>query len=193
MAMDVTQQRFGRIQSKTGSRHLLGITLIETIIVLAVVAIIAAIGLPSLQGTLSGTHATAVGNRLLTDMARARSEAIMSRYPTVICPSRDNSTCSGASDWSNGWIVFVDRDGNDQRSSSEQLLSVVSASDLGGLHVATTAGRTRMRYLPDGGSGGTNLSLSVCDGSRLARKVVVNVSGRVRIENPGTANIACKE
>ena len=189
--MDADHPHIRRSQPYPCGRRASGFTLIELVIVLAVVAIITAVGLPSLQGTLSGTHATVIGNRLLTDLARARSEAIMSRYPTVICPSRNNSTCSGASDWSNGWIVFVDRDGDDQRSDSEQLLSVVSESDLVGLHVATTAGRTRMRYLPDGGSGGTNLSLSVCDGSRLARKVVINVSGRARIENPGTADIAC--
>ena len=69
-----------------------------------------------------------VGNRLLADMARARSEAVMSRYPSVVCPSTDGSTCSGASDWSNGWIVFTDRDGDDRRSAPEPLLSFPSGA-----------------------------------------------------------------
>jgi type IV fimbrial biogenesis protein FimT len=175
------------------TRQMRGFTLIETIATVAVIAILATIGMPSFKGTLASSHATIVGNRLLADMARARSEAIMTRFPSVVCPSSDGSTCSGKMDWSSGWIVFVEcNSNNDQRSAAEPVLSVASASDLGGLRVISSKDRTKARFLPDGGSGGTNISLHVCDGSKLVRDVVINMGGRARIESPGTSNAVCE-
>jgi len=168
-----------------------GVTLIETMCVVALIGILTAITLPSFQGTLSRSHSTVIGNRLLADLSRARSEAIMTGLPSVICPSSDGSTCSGTDSWSNGWIVFVDRDGSDQRFADEPVLSVVGRSDLGGLLVVTSADRTKMRFLPDGKSGGTNSTMHVCDGAKLTRSVVTNISGRSRLVQPASANTPC--
>ncbi len=189
-AMKAGKNKLNPLASGTRA-HVRGVTLIETVCVLAVIGVVSAIGMPSLRGTLSNSHATVVGDRLLTDLARARSEAIMSRMPSVVCPSVDGSTCTKGTDWSNGWIVFVDRDGDDQRSAIEPVLSVVTANDLGGLQVTTSVGRTKARFLPDGRSGGTNLSMHVCDGQKLARSVIINVVGRSRIEKPDSADSAC--
>jgi len=168
-----------------------GVTLIEVVIVVAIIGIVTAAAMPSMRSTLSNSHSTTVGNRLLADLSLARSEAIMSRMPAVVCPSSDRSTCSDSDDWSSGWIVFIDSDGNDQRSASEPVLSAASGSDLGGLQVKSTVDRTKARFLPDGRSGGTNLSVRVCDGAKLTRSVVVNISGRSRLEMPATAQTAC--
>jgi type IV fimbrial biogenesis protein FimT len=168
-----------------------GVTLIETMCVVALIGVLTAVTLPSVQGTLSRSHATVIGNRLLADLSRARSEAIMTGLPSVVCPSSDGSTCSGTDSWSNGWIVFVDRDGSDQRFADEPVLSVVGRSELGGLQVISSVDRTKMRFLPDGKSGGTNATMHVCDGTRLTRSVVTNISGRSRLVQPATANMAC--
>jgi type IV fimbrial biogenesis protein FimT len=168
-----------------------GMTLIELIAAVAVCAIIGALGLPSLRGLVSGTHATVVVNRLLADMSLARSEAIMRGRTGVVCPSTDGSTCSGNDDWSIGWIVFVDGDHDNQRSESEPLLSAVSTSDIGDLRVVSSVDRTKVRFLPDGRNGGTNLSIRVCDGPKVARQVIINVSGRARIERDDTGKATC--
>ena len=172
-------------------KSMYGVTMIEAICVVALIGILTAIALPSFQSVLASTHSTVVGNRVLADFARARSEAIMSGLPSVICPSSDGSTCSGTANWSNGWIVFVDRDGSDQRLADEPILSVVGSSDLGGLLVVTSVDRTKMRFLPDGKSGGTNLTMRVCDGAKLTRSVVINISGRSRLEIPANPNTPC--
>ena len=116
----------------------------------------------------------------------------MSKLPSVVCPSSDGSRCNSGTDWSSGWIVFVDRDGDDQRSAAEPLLSTVAGSELGGLRVATSVGRSKARFLPDGRSGGTNLSMRICDGPMLARSVIINVSGRGRVVKPAIADTACE-
>ncbi len=175
----------------SGSR-MRGITMIETLIVLAVVGIFTVIGMPTLRSTLSNTHTTTISNRLLADLSLARSEAIMRSGYGEVCPSSDGSTCNGGIDWSDGWIVFLDRDQDKQRSPSETVLSAVSSSDLGGFRVATSVGRTKARFRPDGRNGGTNLSLRLCDGAILKRRVVINISGRSRIDKPGPAETACE-
>jgi type IV fimbrial biogenesis protein FimT len=174
-------------------RRARGFTLIETIASVAVIAILVAAGLPSFKSTLANSRASVVGNRLLADLSRARSEAVMTRLPGVVCPSSDGATCSDNMDWSHGWIVYVERNqNNNQRSGSEPVLSMVSAADLGGLRVISSKDRTKARFLPNGGSGGTNLSLHVCDGSKLVREVVINMGGRARVENPGTSSAVCE-
>lgn len=182
----------GAQKSPAQGRCVRGITLIETVTLLAVIGIVSAIGMPALRSTILSSRATTTSNRLLADLSRARSEAVMSRMPSVVCPSSDSSTCNNGTDWSSGWIVFVDRDGDDQRSAAEPMLSAVSGSDVGGLRVLTTVGRTKARFLPDGRSGGTNLSMRVCDGPKLARSVIVNVSGRGRIMKPDATDTACE-
>jgi len=172
-------------------RHQRGLSLIELVAAVAVFAIVTAVCLPTLHGAVSGTRATTVGNRLLADLALARTEAIMRHDPGVVCPSVDGRTCSGGTDWSSGWIVFVDTDGDNQRSDREPVLSTASSSDTGGLRVDTSVGRTKIRYLPDGRNGGTNLSVRVCEGPRLMRQVIVNISGRPRIERDDAPNAAC--
>lgn len=171
-----------------------GVTLIETVIVLAVIGILTAIGLPSLHDAVAGTRATTVANRLLTDLSRARSEAIMRGAVSVVCPSLGGLACSTGSDWSGGWIVFDDTDNDNRRSGAEPVLSVVASSDLGGMHVATTTGRSLVRFRSDGRNGGSNLTLNLCDGDILARQVIVNVGGRGRIVRPNATvpSAACR-
>jgi Tfp pilus assembly protein FimT len=45
----------------------------------------------------------------------------------IACPSRDSRTCSGQTDWENGWILFADV--NDERS--------LDAENIVPLHVET--------------------------------------------------------
>ena len=53
------------------------------------------------------------------------------------------------------------------------------------LRVVSTVGRQQLRYLPDGRSAGTNLTISICNkGGELLGKVIVNNMGRPRSERP---------
>jgi len=165
--------------------------MMETMVVLAVASMLAAMALPSMRGTITRSYSTTISDRLLTDLSLARSQAVMSTFPSVMCPSTDRSTCTGHDDWSSGWIVFTELNHSDQRSASEPVISTVTSSDLGGLRVISSSGRTHVRFLPDGIGGGTNLTMHVCDGSKLTSRVVVNISGRARIESPDTGDTAC--
>ena len=82
-------------------------------------------------------------------------------------------------------MLFLDRDGNQRPDADGDILRRDLAPPSQHLRVVGTPGRPRLRYLPDGRSAGTNLTLSICsqDG-RLLGSVIVNNAGRPRSERP---------
>lgn len=167
-----------------------GFTLVELVLACAILVIATGAALPSLSGLLEHHHANAAVSALTRQMQLARTAAISRNHRTVLCPSADGSQCLSGSDWSGGWILFVDDDGNRRPDSGEDILRVEQAPTSRHLRITSNGGRQQLRYLPDGSSAGSNLTLSVCSprGELLARVVVNNV-GRPRSERaaPGTA------
>lgn len=84
-----------------------GLTLVELIVTITVLAILVTVGIPQFQGLVQGNRATSAANELLGSLQFARSEAVKRSRPVTICPSSDQATCSG-SDWSVGWIIRED-------------------------------------------------------------------------------------
>ena len=92
-----------------------GFTLIETLVVLAIVAILARVAYPSYQKLIRGSRLSGQSTLLLTSLYQARSEAIRRVKKVSICPSDyGNSggtpTCTTSitsATWGNGWIVFI--------------------------------------------------------------------------------------
>lgn len=91
-------------------RRVSGFSVIELIITIAIVAILVAVALPSFQESLRGNRVSTASNELITSINLARSEALRNPRGAVICTSRNGSTCGG--NWDDGWIVWIDADGN---------------------------------------------------------------------------------
>ncbi len=89
-----------------------GFTIIELLVAMVVVAILTAIAGPSFNALIDSnarrTQLASIGG----DLRHARGEALGKRVEVVICSSTDGTTCSGNADWSNGWIIFLDRNAN---------------------------------------------------------------------------------
>lgn len=164
--------------------HRNGFTLIELVITLAIVAVLLAIGLPGFGEALGRLRVQTAMHRVSTDLAMARSSAIMRRAPVVACPGTGMDGCSGGADWSGGWIVFADPDGNRRPDTVAELLRVSDAPSGAGGRLRLGATRHFVRYQRDGRSAGTNLTVRVCSGEALAGEVIVNNLGRVRSARP---------
>lgn len=150
-----------------------GLTLIELMVTVVVLAIIASIALPSFASLLARNRVTASANELLATLQFARAESIRSNQPVRLCASVDGLTCAGG-DW-HRWIVRTAAGDVLREGTVSARLRVVAGGALerGGM------------MAPDGalhGSDGTIQagSLDFCDGGGRAQ-LRMSVQGGVRI------------
>lgn len=89
-----------------------GFTLIELMIVLAIVAILILVAVPNLGMFVQQSRMDALQNRLASAMSLARTEAIRQGEEVSVCARKsadenvDNDSCG--SDWTNGWAVAIE-------------------------------------------------------------------------------------
>ncbi|WP_140718800.1 GspH/FimT family pseudopilin [Pseudomonas sp. Hp2] len=167
-----------------------GFTLIESMMAMAVLAILVAIGIPAFKATLERQRARTATHLLSAQFASARSVAISHRTPTTVCPSADGLRCTEGTDWSRGWIMYRDPGRTPQPASAASVLRWENRPASGATRLLSSPGRRLIRFLPDGRSAGTNLSVRVCSDERFMAEIVVNNLGRVRTSRP-TGNLPC--
>lgn len=90
-----------------------GMTIVELIIAVAILAILVSIAAPSFREISLRNRSTSAANSLLADLALARNEAVKTAR-TAFIEARGR--------WSDGWIVWVDADGNGSRGGGEPIL-----------------------------------------------------------------------
>ena len=130
-----------------------GWTLIELLCALAVVAIVSGTGLSVLGGAIERGRAAAARQALADSLVAAGARATLSDARAVLCPSEDGATCSDGSDWSAGWLVFLDRNANREVEGGERI--VVHQGRLPGrVRLRSTKGRTRIVFQATGGNAG---------------------------------------
>jgi type IV fimbrial biogenesis protein FimT len=106
-----------------------GFTLFELLIVMGIMAIFAAIAIPSYRFVTSSNRVAAEVNGLLGDLQFARAEAIKEGQSVAVCVATANYTqcdTSGTApaNWQNGWIVFGDTNSNGQVDTGEVIYRV---------------------------------------------------------------------
>jgi type IV fimbrial biogenesis protein FimT len=84
-----------------------GVTLVELMVVLAIIVMLVAIGMPTYTNITNSYRMSSEINSLLGDLQFARAEALREgQYVTVCTANATASACSGSTSWQNGWIVF---------------------------------------------------------------------------------------
>ncbi|MFZ5592965.1 MAG: GspH/FimT family pseudopilin [Pseudomonadota bacterium] len=182
-----------QLSSPALHRRMSAFTLTETLVVLAIVAIIATIASPSLQNLLMDNRMTTRVNDFVTHLNLARSEAIHRHQRVVLCPSADQTNCASGSDWHAGWIIFVDNNTNRTHENNEEILRMETAQHQG--FKITSGNHHPVVFQPEGGSGGANDTFTFCDtrGAAKARAIVLSNTGRARIadKRPGGQALVC--
>ena len=87
-------------KNRPAPRGAAGFTLVELMITVAVMAILAAIATPAMQGLLNGNRLNGAAGELTAAMQLARSEAVRRNVRVRVCGSSDGSTCAGGTSWS---------------------------------------------------------------------------------------------
>jgi type IV fimbrial biogenesis protein FimT len=157
-----------------------GFSLIEAMTVLAILAVTLTLGLSNFGGSLRRNRTQATMHLLSANMAMARNTAIMRGMAIVVCPRTVDGGCAGDSDWSRGWIVFADGDGNRRPDPDQTLLRSEDAPAAGDRSMRVVSSRPLLRYQQDGRSANSNLTVHVCVDGKISGQVIVNNLGRVR-------------
>ncbi|MDD3518146.1 MAG: GspH/FimT family pseudopilin [Chromatiales bacterium] len=171
----------------TEMKRVMGFTLVELMIVLLVAAVALGLGVPSFNRLIQNNRITTHANELVGTLHFARSEANKRGIPVSLCGSDDGASCNGTSQWKDGWVVFVDADGDgaldtsdadtDDEEQDNKVLRVVGA--LKGN--ASLTGETRVTYVATGQVvAAANLELTIsASGTNLVRCISVSLVGRV--------------
>ena len=99
-----------------------GFTLIELMVVLAIAAIIATLAAPSFQRIITQQKISTAASDLLVSAMQARSEAIKNNRAVLVQPLV-------STDWSRGWQIYIDTDGDRTFSSGDTLITKAPAAD----------------------------------------------------------------
>jgi type IV fimbrial biogenesis protein FimT len=164
-----------------------GITAIELMITIAVVAILSAIAAPSFTNLRYQGERVSQVNDFLHAIFLARSEAIKRGHAVELCKSRDGTSCSSTGHWHDGWIVFVNTDREDvaERDPGEEVLLVHPAWKTGTI----TSNRNSFSFRPYR-QAVVNGTVVFCDprGSEHARAIIVSSTGRPRLSHRDSSN-----
>ena len=156
-----------------------GLTLVELLIAIGIVAVLISLGTPLLRGLLLDARMTAAVNALVHVVHLARQEAQKDLRDVVICRSIDATQCASPGNWSSGWIAFVNRDRDDPPlvDAGEPVLHAVQSQPLRSI----TSNR-RSYVLRPYALRATNGTIVFCDdrGVAGARAVIVSYTGRPR-------------
>jgi type IV fimbrial biogenesis protein FimT len=154
-----------------------GFTLIEVMIVIAIVAVIASYGIPRFNSMMQNGRLSTQANELQGLMQLARSEAVTNRVITRICGSTDQTTCNTNS-WEQGAIVFHDNDGNGSAAAAEMVRVMPAVTNGNTIRGANGA----ISFLTDG-TLVVGAMLRICDdrAELSSRQIRLNTSGQSRI------------
>ncbi len=150
-----------------GGAHAAGMTLTELLVVMAIVAILLALGAPAFIKTLAEQRSKAMGSDLVSMLTRARSEAIRLNKNVTVQP-----VTSGM--WEAGWSILDPNGG--------AALEVHDAFTKG-----SATGPNDLIYLPNGRLQDTGSTFTITNpDTTTIRCVGVDLSGR-----PYQKNTAC--
>lgn len=164
-----------------------GFTLIELLIGLCVVAILAAVAYPSFGRYLAEQQLLGEARRLSEAVMLARSEAVKRNATVIICATSPTQSCGTVEHWHEGWVVFVDADGNGVADPSDLVIGRELAATSGVTEVGNHPVAKYFRFDYFGQARLINGALqmgtvTVCRPGFRGYHVILANSGRARIE-----------
>ena len=172
-----------------------GFTLVESLAVVGIIAILLAVGIPSYRSMRATTRVSTEVNGLLGDLQFARSEALKQGQTVTACVSVAGASCSTSNLWQKGWIIFSDSNGNAAVDSGETVLRVQKALTEG--DVITAGTQSNISFNRDGFA----LNLPVAgllftlrdpgNNKTITRCLAIAVSGMMTTQNNTTAPTTC--
>jgi len=154
----------------------IGLTMIELLVVLAIMGILAAIAAPSFLSLINSTQQNSTMTLLINDLNRARGEAIKRNQRMLVCQRTTDTSCGGGNNWQNGWLVCTDsdEDGTCDAATTSAPNPIVDRTAINSSLTLILAGSNALvRYNPDGTQGTGNAVTLTLDGTWTGHTAVV--------------------
>ena len=174
-----------------------GFTLMELLVAIALIAVVISLAGPSYQTVIVGSRLSAAINELQGVVSYARSEAVKQQGTITLCSTSDSATCTSSSSWTNGWLVFSDRNSDAIVDGTDTILKI-GEQQKSGITVRLSGfnyGAGIIQFDADGSLGGaaaTSGSVIVCPQDNVvrdAKALVLYISGFARLsvdeDSPG--------
>jgi len=157
-------------------KHESAFTLVELMITIAVAAVVLTLGVPSFGRIIEQNQLSAYTNQLVSSLNFARSEAVRRNKSIKICHSNNATACNGTG-YENGWIIFIDDDGDNVLDATEELIRVNES-----LPTNYTFNMDSFSFTGKGRADGQG-TFVLCKGGDLtkARAVIIGPGGRTRL------------
>ncbi len=152
-----------------------GFNLIELMLGLTIAGVLLSVGMPALRDMTLRQRMVTSSQDLRMDMMFARQEAITRGSTATVCPTTDNVSCDGGTDWALGRIVFADVNGNGAFDAGDTVVRQSPA-----LQAAMTATSTRSFATFDalGGHPAGGFMVSICRADMTQMNVRVRRAGQ---------------
>lgn len=165
-----------------------GFTLLESLVVVALVGVLLSLAVPSMSDWRQRHQLQAQAEGLLDSLVLARSEALRRQQRITLCPAALGLGCDAQGQWHQGWRVFVDANDNADWDPGELLVAAHEALPAEFVLGATGSVRRYFSYGPDGRSQSTSGAFMAgtwrfCSPSfEQGWQVVSNALGKPRID-----------
>lgn len=190
------------------TRRSAGYTLIELMIVVAIIGVLMAVGLPAFNDLIKNNRRTTVVNEIVSYLMTARAEAVKRGQPVTVCGNTTSggTSCTGGTNWDYGFMVFFD--GGPPPAGAVAADGAIAdlshllrkyVNDYPDIRVRTSivsGSATGHITLQPFNQAGISARILVCDsrGIAKARRICVGTNGRSNVSEVAcdeTDNMAC--
>lgn len=175
--------------------HNRGFTLLEALVVLALLAVLLSVAVPNLQSLRHQHQMQSHAEQFQSSLLLARTEALRRQQRVALCVRESlagaGPECATAGTWAQGWVMFVDGNGNGRREATEAVLQLQESMPA---FLTLKGNATVDRYISYGPLGRSQSTtgafqagtLTLCGaGQAHVWRVVINAVGKSRLEKSG--------
>jgi type IV fimbrial biogenesis protein FimT len=158
-----------------------GVTLVELLTALAIVAILVTLATPSFNNLVLNNRNTTQVNEFVLAMSYAKSEAVKRGVPVSVCARATDTACSGNKNWENGWLVFIDSPpprGDGTINNGDIVLQI--RPPLEGTNTLRAASHSSITFQSNGFViSGSNETFNLCDlrGATYGSRIMLSPQG----------------